>query len=122
MLFKRCFIKKNNSVIRQKLDFIGFYSLISDDNNNNSLVISKLGDEYVYDTFNKKDIDSKIIDCEKDEDLFFSLASLRDDTDKYQWFTDGHTWCYSDEDVFVIKNRQMHKANAKELLKHFKEE
>ncbi len=29
------------------------------------------------------------IDCGTNEELFLAIAALRDDTDKYQWFTDG---------------------------------
>jgi hypothetical protein len=29
------------------------------------------------------------IDCGENINLFLAIASLRDDTDKYQWFTDG---------------------------------
>ena len=121
-----CFIRKNTANIRNRLKELGYYcnpylgwhnlcTCISgiylvyslDDNDMNSL----------------KEIDG-LIDCGTNEELFLAIAALRDDTDKYQWFTDGdkwilcHTyWVYNDIDV---NTDTIHKATVDELIEHFK--
>lgn len=40
------------------------------------------------------------IDCGVNENLFLSLAALRDDTDRFQWFTDGEKWIQCQEIKF----------------------
>lgn len=71
----------------------------------------------------------KFIDCGTNEELFLAIAALRDDTDKYQWFTDGNKWIlcpeikfstywvYNDVDVNLDV---IHKATVNELIEHFK--
>ena len=65
----------------------------------------------------------KSIDCQENEELFLAIASLRDDTDKNQWFIDddGNAQL-SSVDVFLndilIKNN-WHKASVEELIKMF---
>ena len=71
----------------------------------------------------------KFIDCGANEELFLAIAALRDDTDKYQWFTDGDKWIlcpkikfstywvYNDIDV---NTDTIHKATVNELIEHFK--
>jgi hypothetical protein len=121
-----CFIRKNTADIRNGLKELGYYcnpylgwhnlcTCISgiylvyslDDNDMNSL----------------KEIDG-LIDCGTNEELFLAIAALRDDTDKYQWFTDGdkwilcHTyWVYNDIDV---NTDTIHKTTVDELIEHFK--
>ena len=73
---------------------------------------------------------SRSIDCGANEELFLSIASLRDDTDKYQWFTDGDKWIMCPEIKFStywayndidVNTDTIHKATVKELIEHFKE-
>ena len=61
------------------------------------------------------------INCEDNENLFFAIAALREDADKYQWFTDGYIREMSNEDL-PSKYMQLegHKATIKELLNEFK--
>lgn len=71
----------------------------------------------------------KFIDCGTNEELFLAIAALRDDTDKYQWFTDGNKWImcpaikfssywvYNDIDVNIDT---VHKATVDELIEYFK--
>ena len=70
------------------------------------------------------------IDCGTNEELFLAIASLRDDTDKYQWFTDGDKWIMCPEIKFStywayndidVNTDTIHKATVKELIEHFKE-
>jgi len=70
----------------------------------------------------------KFIDCGTNEELFLAIAALRDDTDKYQWFTDGDLWfkcgdevCNETIEYYLNKyGRKIHKATVNELIEHFK--
>ncbi len=44
------------------------------------------------------------VDCGTNEDLFLAIAALRDDTDKYQWFTDGDKWilCPKNQVLYLL--------------------
>ena len=69
------------------------------------------------------------VDCGTNEELFLAIAAFRDDTDKFQWFTDGDKWIlcpeikfstywvYNDIDVNLDA---IHKATVNELIEHFK--
>lgn len=76
------------------------------------------------------------IDCGTNEDLFLAIASLRDDTDKGQWFiydsmdavTESfrvYEWliCNEDkiEDMFFYDSLYLntHKATVQEIIEHF---
>lgn len=69
------------------------------------------------------------IDCKENEKLFLALATLRNDSDIYQWFTDGDKWVISDiHSLLELKEyfqlikfdySKTHKATAGELIKHF---
>ena len=73
-------------------------------------------------TWHCTDSDNKpyCIDCGENIDLFLAIASLRDDTDKYQWFTDGNITEMSTEDLpskyMMIEG---HKCTVDELVKLF---
>jgi hypothetical protein len=73
-------------------------------------------------TWHCTDSDNKpdAIDCGENIDLFLAIASLRDDTDKYQWFTDGNITEMSTEDL-PSKYMMMegHKCTVEELIKIF---
>lgn len=70
-----------------------------------------------------------LVDCGTNEELFLAIAALRDDIDKFQWFTDGDKWIlcpaikfstywvYNDIDVNIDT---VHKATVDELIEHFK--
>ena len=74
-------------------------------------------------TWHCTDSDNKphCIDCGENINLFLAIASLQDDTDKYQWFTDGNIWELNKED---LPSRYMqlngHKATVEELIEYFK--
>ncbi|WP_368117779.1 hypothetical protein [Bacteroides sp. 2201st1_D9_2201SCRN_220225] len=80
------------------------------------------------DTDDLEKIDS-LIDCGMNEELFLAIAALRDDTDKYQWFTDGNKWILCPEIKFStywvndidVNLDAIHKATVNELIEHFKE-
>ena len=141
-----CFIRKNTKELRKELEELGYEILNSGDTtldahnydgkgNHKSIeegkaIITSYGNLYgvIYDvdTVTKKGR----IDCGMNEELFLAIAALRDDTDKYQWFTDGDKWiqcseirfstCWAYNDV-DINTDTIHKATVNELVEHFKE-
>lgn len=140
-----CFIRKNTQELRIGLEELG-YNILNfgnttlDEHNydgngshksieEGKAIITSYGNLYgvIYnvDTVTKKGR----IDCGTNEELFLAIAALRDDTDKYQWFTDGDKWIlcpktkfstywvYNDIDVNADT---IHKATVDELIEHFK--
>lgn len=67
---------------------------------------------------------NRFIDCGTNEDLFLSIAALRDDSDYMQWFTDGEKWFQNQQnDTEVIRYGasnpiNYHKATVKEIIEH----
>lgn len=73
--------------------------------------------------------------CSDNEKLFLAVAAIRNDSDMYQWFTDGEYWvvCATDKwgcppieacmenEVIDISPNGFHKATVEELINHFKE-
>ncbi|MFK2463863.1 hypothetical protein ACIXR3_05900 [Bacteroides fragilis] len=125
-----CFIRKNNSELRNKLKELGYHC--NPYLGWNNLYTSIFGIRSVYSTSDDINVFSKkidIIDCGTNEELFISIASLRDDTDKFQWFTDGNKWIQCPDIKFStywvynnidINLGTIHKATVEELINHFK--
>ena len=126
-----CFIRKNTDNIRNILKELGYYC-------NPYLVWHNLftcifGIISVYswydDDINALKERDVLVDCGANEELFLAIAALRDDIDKFQWFTDGDKWIlcpaikfstywvYNDIDVNIDT---VHKATVDELIEHFK--
>lgn len=119
-----CFIRKNTSELRKKLEELGYISHIYNNNDTNNIYVDKLG------IYISVDIENQpyFIDCNENEELFLALAALRDDKPDYQWFV------WDDENDKGDKFKQyipgepwqdwwwfeVHKASAKELIEHFK--
>lgn len=132
------FIRKNTPELRKKLEVLG-YLFIPNGWNEWSIPIENC--EYLLcdtDTYQGNPISyytGKVckpnlgIDCGTNEVLFIALAALRDDTDKFQWFTDSKKWfqCqylkvgmhYHDKPEILFE--KWHKATVNELVEHFKE-
>lgn len=140
-----CFIRKNTQELRRGLEELGYEILNSGNTTLDAhsydgkgshksieegrAIITSYGNLYgvIYDidTVTKKGR----VDCGTNEELFLAIAALRDDTDKYQWFTDGNKWImcpaikfssywvYNDIDVNIDT---VHKATVDELIEHFK--
>ncbi|MCE8828348.1 hypothetical protein K0F25_20290 [Bacteroides fragilis] len=125
-----CFIRKNNSELRNKLKELGYHC--NPYLGWNNLYTSIFGVRSVYSMSDDINVSSKkidIIDCGTNEELFISIASLRDDTDKFQWFTDGNKWIQCPDIKFStywvynnidINLGTIHKATVEELINHFK--
>lgn len=144
------FIHKNTLYLRKKLEELGYCEWqyenpileIQKNYPQDCLYIAR-GYYSVLPFEGDKEIEN-IIDCGINEDLFLSIAALRDDTDKYQWFVleanyaqlDGviiHPKgflirCMSDHwnegDTYMYSNSTIpaHKATVEELIEHFKKE
>lgn len=140
-----CFIRKNTQELRRGLEELGYNILNSgnttlDEHNydgkgshksieEGKAIITSYGNLYgvIYDidTVTKKGR----IDCGTNEELFLAIAALRDDTDKYQWFTDGDKWILCPKTKFStywvyyhidVNTDTVHKATVNELIEHFK--
>ena len=140
-----CFIRKNTQELRRGLEELG-YEILNSGNTTldahnydgkgshksieeGKAIITSYGNLYgvVYyvDTITKKGR----IDCGTNEELFLAIAALRDDTDKYQWFTDGDKWILCPKTKFStywvyyhidVNTDTIHKATVNELIEHFK--
>lgn len=137
-----CFIRKNTETLRNNLEEVGYLNNYPKWTNNCSIIWAYQYPMKGFDTPNYVIADSfdipfdkhsalcgKFVDCGTNEELFLAIAALRDDTDKYQWFTDGDKWIlcpaikfstywvYYDIDVNIDT---VHKATVDELIEHFK--
>ena len=137
------FIRRNTPELRKKLEELGYIKNSPIWTDNCSIIWAYQYPEKGFDTPNYVIADSfdipfdkhsrlcgKFIDCGTNEELFLAIASLRDDTDKYQWFTDGDKWIMCPEIKFStywayndidVNTDTIHKATVKELIEHFKE-
>lgn len=134
MFTQPCFIRKNTPELRKKLRKLGYANETIRSHSGTSLSL--------YDNayWNHGSADMVVtdgsygIDCGTNEDLFLALAALRDDSDEYQWFTDGNGWLkcqyeYIEDEVqearechyFGATVYNCHKATVEELVEHFKD-
>lgn len=138
-----CFIRKNTPELRKKLEELGYEPsriMLEDD----YLCIATAVTEYYtkYTVIDEGMFDSSNphitwncagrIDCGTNEELFIAISALRDDSDKYQWFTDGKDWYFHESEVLFDDCTNIfeqygstsslagyHKATVEELIKHF---
>jgi hypothetical protein len=140
-----CFIRKNTSELRKKLEELGYKPFgsvkyewdtgwgLSTDN--------RLGE---FESFDNNGLENIIkcespdyedsIDCETNEELFIAIASLRDDSDVNQWFVmDVEIYMGINQgDWFIATDRNKgkhigtqidpmycHKATVEEIIEHF---
>lgn len=133
-----CFIRKNTPELRKKLEELG-YRLFGEELNEYLCIFTSsecglYNIEFFSNIPHPEETDS--IDCGDNEELFLSIASLRDDTDKYQWFImDVEIYVYIPKGTWFqstdrnggrhvgtqIESLYCHKATVKELIEHFKE-
>lgn len=134
-----CFIRKNTQELRRGLEELGYShgkpKYYADDDNKYDFIMCNNGIFFLLSQKNhvirnghplKK---RGSVDCGTNEELFLAIAALRDDTDKYQWFTDGDLWfkcgdevCNETIEYYLNKyGRKIHKATVDELIEHFKE-
>lgn len=126
-----CFIRKSTYKLRKKLDELG-YRLFGAELNKDLCIFTGLeyglyNIEFFSNIPHPDETDS--VDYGTNEELFLAIAALRDDTDKYQWFTDGDKWIQCPEILFStywvyndvdVNLDAIHKATVDELIEHFK--
>lgn len=119
-----CFIRNNTEALRKKLEELGYKMLSPIEYDN-----LECSDNWVNDIKSLNDCNG--INCGFNEELFLAIAALRDDTDKYQWFTDGDKWILCPKTKFStywvyyhidVNTDTIHKATVNELIEHFKTE
>ena len=115
-----CFIRKSTYKLRKKLDELG-YRLFGAELNKDLCIFT--GPEYgLYSIEFFSNIphpdETDSVDYGTNEELFLAIAALRDDTDKYQWFTDGDKWIQCPEILFstywyILKQRRNDESKNK---------
>lgn len=97
MFTQSCFIRKNTPELRKKLEDLGYYKSDFGSDFNNSIATTVFNEyKSLYTCIREQSFDDTNphttwglkfrIDCGTNEELFLTLASLRDDTDENQWF------------------------------------
>lgn len=139
-----CFIRKNTPELRKKLEKLGYKSRTISNNDKLCLATTANNVYAKYTIITNEMFDSVDphrtwncagrIDCGTNEELFLSIASLRDDTDKYQWFImDVEIYVYIPKGTWFqstdrnggrhvgtqIESLYCHKATVEELIEHF---
>lgn len=131
MFTTKCYIRKNTSELRKKLEEFGYKNrhLSMSTNAENYPLLLVYHDGYYQGVFGDECGLEFYIDCGDNEELFLALAALRDDKPDYQWFV------WDDEGVAYNKFKQyisgepwqewwwfeVHKATPKELIEYFKD-
>lgn len=123
-----CFIRKNTEELRKKLEDIGYKNACS--SNHHDIIYTDAEHGVYFTTFASNITDDEVsYDCKYNRTLFLAIAALRDDTDKFQWFTDENKWIQCPDIKFStywtynnidINLDTIHKATVKELINHFK--
>lgn len=137
-----CFIRKNTQELRRGLEELGYsknYPKWTDDCSiiwayqypvkGFDIPCYVIADSFDIPFDKHSVLCGKFIDCGANEELFLAIAALRDDTDKYQWFTDGNKWIMCPKTKFStywvyneidVNTDTIHKATVNELIEHFK--
>lgn len=148
MFTQLCFIRKNTSELRKKLEELG-YKYNGYDASYGTLCNLYCSFDSYYELSGPAEPSryESVIDCGTNEELFLALAALRDDTsiNQYYWFNDRLFKCEGLEFDRVLKNntanyllrcrdvdnpmiiscfkeRKLRKATVKEIIEHFKDE
>ena len=127
MFTQKCFIRKNSEDLRKKLGLIGKRSLCT--------IHDEILTTYLDRHYSLINLDGTIdmlsedgfIDCSTNEELFLSIAALRDDSDIHQWFIHqdcSFLKCECDSKIDMWGDYEYpeiypRKATVEELIKHF---
>lgn len=133
MFTQSVFIKKNTPELRNKMRELGYRIMVSAESEDKPYLFTSFGclvgkefEDYPLGTHN----------CGTNEKLFVALSALRNDSDKYQFFTDGIHWEIYPLEEFInddmIRKWELrynelgvkykpHKATVQELIQHFKD-
>ena len=127
MFTQACLIRDYNKDLISKIENIGYRNYGNPFQFTDYSILYTTIDGY-YVPY-KVQVDSSWIDCGPNEELFLSIAALRDDSDKFQYFTNGVFWikCSQLELKHELDNNyeefcvaDFHKATVEELIEHFK--
>ena len=119
-----CFIRRNSPELREKLDNLGYLKSFTDGN----LLHCDHEDYCAFDyesSLIEKDFMKGSIDCGENEQLFLSLAALRDDSDYRQYFYNKHNkyrWLLCNQNDVTNEvgvTDDWIKATPQELIEHF---
>lgn len=133
MFTTKCFIRKNTSELRKKLEEFGYKNrhLSMSTNAENYPLLLVYHDGYYQGVFGDECGLEFYIDCGENEELFLAIAALRDDTDKNQWVIDEANECFGWEDSWMICDKDdmneravythYRKATVEEIIEHFKD-
>jgi hypothetical protein len=134
MFTTRCFIHKNTTELREKIEDLGYTLFFGTLKSKDSDILSCQNDICFVVPF--VDANEKGIDCGENEELFLALAALQDTAD------DSNQWFVMDVEVYVnlplgtwfkatkigggkhvgtnIEPSYCHKATKSEIIEHFK--
>lgn len=127
-----CYVRVDDPVERQKicrkLKKLGYKVSISisDKDSDNPSIVAIMGEAYgeLYSDLSSFREYSAYHNCGEDTDLFLALATMQDDTDYMQWFTDGKGWYLNDIEnplyLFAMLDVGFRKAATEEIIEHFK--
>lgn len=139
MFTQSCYIRKNNLELRNELVKLGYVrDQLGEESEKDYPYLACEGKFYWYAA--EDAMLGDFIDCGTNNALFLAIASLRDDSDKDQWFicdydeevddisenpsmflcksdnVEDYIYSYMD-DIYIGKH---HKASVEELIAHFK--
>ena len=120
MFTQKCFIRKNTPELVKKLEELGYELVVVGRHSRERWI-------FCYDKYAVSRSEAIIgrdwIDCGTNDELFLAIAALRDDSDKFQWFTDGNGYwqqCIGSFKFPSLAKEKLHKATVQELIEHFK--
>ena len=128
MFTQKCFIRKNTTELVKRLEELGYKASFSARNVYGEYLYAFDG-TIVGEEYNAYDEKAGFIYCKESEEFFIAIAALRDDSDKFQYFTNGVFWikCSQLELKHELDNNyeefcvaDFHKATVEELIEHFK--
>lgn len=115
-----CFIRIVNEDILDKLRDLGYFDMTGGIQTSEVKTITWAGN-CCFGITGFELNDKRYIDCGTNIDLFIALASLRNDTDVNQWFTDSKLWEKSENSLpSHYMQLEGHKATVEEIIEYFK--
>ena len=119
----KCYVKKINQDIMNELNKLGYKDGWNGGIHTEELKTSIFVNKKCWSLTGFANFWEDYFDCGENEKVFLALASLRDDTDKNQWFTDGKIWEKCESEL-PSKYMQIngHKATIDEIIDYFKQQ
>lgn len=130
-----CFIRKNTPELRENLKAFGYIDCSTVDDRYTAIFVDAEHGEFFTEYLSNITEDELAIDCYENDNLFLSIAALRDDTDRGQFFvTEARLGSINCPDSIIEKGSFIicctdkwdsvdipsHKASVLELIEHFK--